>query len=99
MTDILPATARLAPRPALVLAVDRLRAAGRGDRLALDGLRAHLQSLSFVDARCASLVTRTAGATALRPGVVQALEDYRGTTAAQADAWLNGHAQRAAGGR
>lgn len=95
MTDILPSTARLAPRPALVLAIDGLRRLDRGDRRALGSLRAHLQSLSFVDVRCAALVAHAGGATALRPGVEQALERYRGSTADHADAWLNRQAQSA----
>lgn len=96
MPDALLGTATLAPRPALVLAIDRLRGLGRGDLRALDSLRAHLQSLSFVDVRCSALTDRADGVTVLRAGVEDALVAYRGSGAAHADAWLNRQAQHAA---
>lgn len=96
MPEALLGTTTLAPRPALVLAIDRLRRADRGDRVALGSLRAHLQALSFVDVRCTALTAQVDGATVLRAGVEEALVTYRGTATAQADAWLNLEAQRAA---
>jgi hypothetical protein len=96
MPEALLGTATLAPRPALVLAIDRLRGADRGDHLALGSLRAHLRALSFVDVRCAALTAQVDGVTVLRAGVEDALVAYRGSADAHADAWLNREAQRAA---
>lgn len=86
----------LAPRPLLVLAIDRMFALDEGDRAALTTLRAHLRTLASNDARCRVLATTEHGVPALAIGVDEALRAYAGRSDDEADAWLNAQTQRVA---
>lgn len=96
-TEITPATGTaLAPRPLLILAIDRMLALDHGDRAALGALRTHLRTLASNEGRCRMLATTEHAVPALAPGVAEALRAYTGRSADDADAWLNAQTQRVA---